>query len=59
MQSRNQTIPEFCDTENVSRSTVYREIKFGRLKVIHVGRKVLVPIEFADEWRDRLKNEAA
>ena len=59
MEHLNYTIPEFSDSRNVSRSTTYREIKAGRLRVIHVGRKVLVPVEFAEEWDEGLKNNAA
>ena len=59
MPIRNLTILEFIENENISRSSAYREINSGRLKVIHVGRRVLVPVEFADDWRERLKRDAA
>ena len=58
MERLYYTIPEFGYVHHLSRSTTYREIKAGRLRVIHVGRKVLVPVEAAQQWAKKLKDEA-
>lgn len=43
-------IKSFCKAFNVSRSFVYAEIKAGRLKVVKVGRRTLIPRENASAW---------
>lgn len=43
-------IKSFCKAFNVSRSFVYEEIKAGRLKVVKVGRRTLIPRAHALNW---------
>lgn len=43
-------IKSFCKAYSVSRSFVYEEIKSGRLRRVKVGRRTLIPRQFADEW---------
>ncbi|GJL94396.1 MAG: hypothetical protein DHS20C05_08010 [Hyphococcus sp.] len=50
-------IKSFCKAFNVSRSFVYEEIKEGRLRVVKVGRRTLIPRPYALEWLHR--NEVA
>lgn len=40
---QNYTIPEFSRIQNWSRSTTYKLVGAGYLKVVKVGRRVLVP----------------
>lgn len=47
-------IPEFAAEHRVGRSTVYREIKAGRLRVKKVGRSTLISAEDAAAWRESL-----
>jgi excisionase family DNA binding protein len=44
------TIDEARKLMNVSISTIYREIKRGRIKVKKAGRKTLVPAESINTW---------
>jgi len=43
-------IKSFCKAYNVSRSFVYTEMKSGRLKFVKVGRRTLIPKNYAEEW---------
>ena len=59
MDRKNLTISEFCYIENISRSTAYRQIKAGRLRVIHCGRKTLVTVAEAERWAKALETADA
>ena len=48
-------IDGFCDNFNVSRSTVYREIRSGRLQTIRCGRRTLITHDAADAWLHSLE----
>ncbi len=52
-------IKSFCMAFNVSRSFVYDEIKVGRLKIVKVGRRTLIPRDYAREWLHRGPAEPA
>lgn len=43
-------IPTFCQWAMVSRSTVFAEIKAGRLIARRIGSKSLIPVENARAW---------
>ncbi len=45
------SLEEFAESHSVSRTTVYKEIAAGRLKVSKVGRRTIVTLEQAAEWR--------
>lgn len=53
---RMLSIPEFVEQHGVSRSTVYREIKANRLRVVRVGRRTLVARADADAWMKALRS---
>lgn len=54
------SIPEFMVDAGIgSRSTVYREIAEGRLKTIKLGRRRLIPYEYAQDWLKKLQQEDA
>lgn len=43
-----QSISEFCKAKKISRITVWRAEKEGRLKLVRIGRKVFInPGQFA------------
>ncbi|MDJ0346338.1 helix-turn-helix domain-containing protein [Streptomyces sp. H10-C2] len=42
----------------VARSTVYEEIRLGRLRTVQIGRRRLVPTEYVDAYVELLKGEA-
>lgn len=44
------SITEFCELYGVGRSTAYNEMKKGRLRYVHVGRRRLIPRDAAEEW---------
>jgi hypothetical protein len=44
------TIPEFCRWSRVGRTTVYREIKAGRLVLRKVGTKSLILMSDGEPW---------
>jgi hypothetical protein len=45
------TITEFCGIHKICRTTVYKEINTGRLRVMRVGKRTLVSAEAAADWR--------
>ena len=44
------TVPEAARVLRVGRDFLYREARSGKLRTVHVGRKVLVPRTALDEW---------
>ncbi len=48
----NFTIREVCHISGVSRSKVYLDIRDGRLKVFHVGRRTLIAAADLVAWID-------
>jgi hypothetical protein len=44
------SMDEFCRAAGIGRSLGYGEIAAGRLKVVRVGRRTLVPVESAKAW---------
>lgn len=52
---RVEVVAELLD---LARSTVYEEIRLGRLRTVKVGRRRLVPTEYVEEYVDLLKREA-
>jgi excisionase family DNA binding protein len=44
------SVPEFCQLYGVGRSTAYKEMKEGRLRYVHVGRRRLIPYDAAEDW---------
>jgi excisionase family DNA binding protein len=47
---RTYTIAEFCQKYQVGRNSFYNEVSAGRLKVVRVGRRVLVRVDDAETW---------
>jgi len=46
------TIPQFCNRHSISRATFYKIQKEGNApKIFYCGKKPLVSIEAAREWR--------
>ena len=39
-----ETVNEFCAAFRIGRSLFYKEVGRGRIKILKVGRKTLVPI---------------
>jgi excisionase family DNA binding protein len=52
-------VPEFCQLAGIGRSTLYEEIKAGRIAVVKVGRRTLITAEEGRAWLRRLAGEAA
>ncbi|MGW0625236.1 excisionase family DNA-binding protein [Streptomyces sp. NPDC002758] len=52
---RVETVAQLLD---LARSTVYEEIRLGRLRTVRIGRRRLIPTEYVDEYVDLLKREA-
>lgn len=52
---RVETVAQLLD---LARSTVYEEIRLGRLRTVRIGRRRLIPTEYVEEYVDLLKREA-
>jgi excisionase family DNA binding protein len=48
------SIKEFCRRFGVGRTTVYEEIKLGRLRARKIGRRTIILEDDAEEWLRRL-----
>jgi excisionase family DNA binding protein len=48
------SIPVFCQTYGIGRSSVYEEIGAGRLPIKKAGRRTLITRKDADAWLERL-----
>ena len=53
------TIDSFCSRFSIGKTTAYKLIKDGRLKVIKLGRRTLVPRAESDRLLATLMREAA
>ena len=53
------TIDEFLEATGIgSRSTVYKEIKEGRLRVAKVGKRTLITKDAAKDWLESISQKA-
>ena len=52
------TIPEVCDELRVSRRTVYRLIEQGRLRTVHIGKRVFITRRELDAFLASLRRAA-
>jgi excisionase family DNA binding protein len=50
VRRRAHTVPQAIHALNLSRTTLYAEIKAGRLRSFTVGKKRLIPDEALDEY---------
>ena len=54
------TVPQFCDGHNISRTHFYELIKQGKApRLMKVGRRTLISLEAAADWRRRVEAETA
>ncbi len=54
------TVTQFADAHFVSRTHVYALIKAGKgPRVMKVGRRTLISVEAAADWRRQLEQETA
>ncbi len=51
-------IPKFCEAHDIGRSTVYEEIRAGRLQIMKVGKLTRISIEAAAKWRRQREEDA-
>ncbi|MFF1557701.1 helix-turn-helix domain-containing protein [Streptomyces sp. NPDC058279] len=58
LERRLHRVEEAATLLGVKRSTVYEQIRMGRLRTVRVGRRRLVPTEYIDEYVELLKTEA-
>ncbi|MEV5516936.1 helix-turn-helix domain-containing protein [Streptomyces flaveolus] len=52
------TPEEAAKALRIGRSTVYEEIRLGRLQTVRIGRRRLVPPEYIAQYVELLKREA-
>lgn len=48
------TVKQFCDWASIGRSTFYKEVQNGRIKLRKIGRKSVVTAADAEAWLNRL-----
>lgn len=47
---RASSLADFCSRYGIGRTRTYDEINAGRLKVVKVGKRTLVPEDSAESW---------
>lgn len=50
-QAASYTVAEFIRATGLGRTTVYRLIKDGRIRVMRFGKKFLIPASVVEEFR--------
>ena len=50
----SESVSEFCAKYGIGRTTFYAEVKAGRLRVVKLGRRTLVPVCEGELWFSRL-----
>jgi excisionase family DNA binding protein len=58
-KKRALQIQEFCDMYGVGKSTMYEEVKAGRLQVRKIGKRSLIAVDDADRWLANLPKQQA
>jgi excisionase family DNA binding protein len=54
IQQRAMSIGDFCQRYGIGRTSVYEEIKQGRLRGLKVGRRTIITEDDAEAWLQRL-----
>lgn len=44
------SVPEFCASVSIGRTTFYQQVKDGRIRVAKIGRRTLIPSSEVDRW---------
>jgi predicted DNA-binding transcriptional regulator AlpA len=58
MQIELLTIPEFLAKFSISRTSFYREVSEGRLKILKLGRSSRIAVDEANRWLTAIKAAA-
>lgn len=45
------SVDEFCAAWGIGRTLFYALVKAGKIRVIHLGRRTLVPSSQSEEWQ--------
>ena len=53
------SLNEFCECYSIGRVKAYEEINAGRLQVVKLGRRTLVPVANAERWLAGLPTKTA
>jgi excisionase family DNA binding protein len=48
------SITQFCERYGPGRTTVYQELKAGRLRGRKIGRRTVIAVDDAEDWLRRL-----
>ena len=60
MQKQAYSIPDFLESYSISRSALYRLWNENRGPAkCHIGRKVIILVEDARAWAEKMKADAA
>ena len=50
IEPRALPIPAICKRYSIGRTTLYGEIRAGRLRVVKIGKRTLVDLAEAERW---------
>jgi excisionase family DNA binding protein len=54
-KKRAFSVAEFCERYGIGRTSAYEEIRAGRLRIVKVGKRTLVPEDSAEKWLQSLR----
>ena len=57
-ESQFLTINDLVRMFNLSRSSIYRQIKAGALEIVKIGRSTRIPAKAARDWAERLGSQS-
>ena len=59
IQNQTYTIEQFCKVYNISRSKFYLLLNANAApRIMKVGRRTLISLEAADQWRKKMEGSA-
>lgn len=60
MDKLSLSIPEFCERHSISRGMFYKLAERGEAPVtMKIGRRILISVEAAQDWRRRMEEKPA
>lgn len=51
------SVNDFCAANSIGRTMFYKLLKQGRIRVIKVGRRTLIPLQEVSAWLDRSETD--
>lgn len=57
MERKAATVSEVQESTGIGRDRVYKAVHLGELRSIRIGRRIVIPWAFVDEWLRDLSSQ--